>query len=480
MPNQVNTSDVSIDNLEIHSATGTYDLRPHFVELNLYENLYASSLTSNITLIDSVNLPYNLALVGQEVIDINISLSGFDTGVDKEHLISINPPPMHVNTLNNRIYNKPKAQAYTLSMISEHFMSSVHSKVSKSYFDKTIGEIVENIYLEYLDDRTESEKKNDIKGLFVEETERTERIIIPSLTPIEAINWLAKRAVQGDDFGANYLFFETLNGSRFVSLNYLIREQEPVVKFVYKPRVDDSSGVEHLSAGIIKIDKFAFIKQFNRIELIERGVYSSKLITHDIVTKTIEEHDYDGYSQWEEIYHLGKYPPLSDSDIDTKSAGVSRISHAPPGAINFPNDAKRMSGQVDGNIEFYPKHDRLYSQNIGDLYDNEVELWRQRRKSHMGIHDGLNILIETNGVSGLRVGHIVELELPSPETSERDGSSDSIHDKFLSGNYMVTAIQHIFSSIDSNNPKIAYTMKIELSKDGMEEQVAYRKSRKED
>ena len=98
----------------------------------------------------------------------------------------------------------------------------------------------------------------------------------------------------------------------------------------------------------------------------------------------------------------------------------------------------------------------------------------------MGIHDGINILIETNGVSGLRVGHIVELELPSPETSERDGSSDSLYDKFLSGNYMVTAIQHIFSSIDSNNPKIAYKMKIELSKDGMEEQVAYRKSRKEE
>ena len=476
---QVNTSDVKIKTLQIHSATGSYDLSPHFVELNVYENLYASSITSNITLIDSVNLPYNLALVGQEVLDVNISLSGFDTGADKEHLISITPPPMHVNTLNNRIYNKPKGQAYTLSMISEHFMSSIHSKVSKSYFDMTIAEMVEDIYLTYLDDRTESEKKNNIRGLFVEETGRTERFIIPNLSPIDAINWLAKRAVQDNGFGVNYLFFETINGSRFVSLNYLIEDKKPLFKFVYRPRVDDPSGVEHLSAGIIKIDKFAFIKQFNRAELIKRGVYSSKLITHDIVTKTIEEHDYDGYSQWEEIYHLGKYPPLSDSDIDTKSAGVTRVSHAPPGAIDFPNDSKRMSGQVDGNVEFYPKHDNMYSQSTNDSYDNEVELWRQRRKNHAGIHDGLNILIEINGISGLRVGNIVELELPSPETSEIDGSSDIIYDKFLSGNYMVTAIQHIFSSIDANNPKISYTMKVELTKDGMEEQIAYRKSRKE-
>lgn len=480
MSTQVNTADVSIKKLEIRTGNGRYNLLPHLLELNIYENLYSSSLTSNITLVDSVNLPYYLDLVGQETIDIDIALDGFDAGGNIENLVSIKPPPFHVNSLNNRIYTKPKTQVFTLSMISEHFMSSAHSKVSKSYFDKTIGEIVKDIYLTYMDDRGETEKNQNIRGLFVEETERTERFIIPNLNPIDAINWLAQRAVQGNDFGVNYLFFETLNGSRFVSLNYLIKDSQPVFKFIYRPRTDDPTGVENLYDGVIKIDNFSFLKQFDRTELIQRGVYSSKLITHDIVTKVLKEHDYDGYSQWDELYHLGEFPPLSNSDIETKSAGVTRVSHAPPGAINFPNDSKRMSGQVDGHIEFYPKHDNMYSQNASDEYDNEVEVWRQRHKGHMGIHDGLNIVIETNGVSGIRIGQIVELELPSPETSERDGASDVVYDRFLSGNYMVTAIQHIFSSINSNDPKVSYKMKIELGKDGMEEQISSRKSRKED
>ena len=480
MPTQVNATDVTIKEVTIRSSTGKYDLIPHLLELSIFENIYRSSLTSTVVLNDSVNLPNKLALVGQETIDIDISLSGFDAGGEEEHILSIKPPPMHVNALNNRAYNKPKSQMFTLSLYSEQYMSSVHSKVSRSYFDKTISEIVNDIYLTYLDDRNESEKKNNIRGLYVEPTERTERIIIPNLNPIDAILWLSKRAVPEESFGVNYVFFETINGSFFISLDSLIADHPPLFKFVLRPRVDDPTGAESLAQGIIKIDKIGFIKQFDRDELIKRGVYSSKLITHDIVTKTIEEHDYDGYSQWQEVYHLGEFPPLSNSDIETKSAGVTRVSYAPPGAIDFPNDSKTMAGQVDGSVEFYPKHDNIYSQNANDEYDNEVDVWRQRRKNNMGIHDGTLILIETSGVSGIRVGQIVELELPSPETSEKDQGSDTVYDGYLSGNYMVTAIQHIFSSAKAKDPKVSYKMKIELCKDGMEEQVSDRKSRKED
>jgi len=42
---------------------------------------------------------------------------------------------------------------------------------------------------------------------------------------------------------------------------------------------------------------------------------------------------------------------------------------------------------------------------------------------------------------------------------------------------MVTAIQHIFST---GKEKVAYNMKVEVTKDGLEEFVDSRKSRKED
>ena len=127
-------------------------------------------------------------------------------------------------------------------------------------------------------------------------------------------------------------------------------------------------------------------------------------------------------------------------------------------------------------IEFYPKHDQMYAQNANDLYNNQVERWKLRRNAHIGIYDCTTILLEVSGNSAIRVGQIVTVILPSPETTSKDKKSDVADDKYLSGKYMVTAIQHIFSR---GKEKVAYNMKIEVSKDGLEDIVDARKSRKE-
>jgi hypothetical protein len=45
---------------------------------------------------------------------------------------------------------------------------------------------------------------------------------------------------------------------------------------------------------------------------------------------------------------------------------------------------------------------------------------------------------------------------------------------------MITAIQHIFSKIKPTEQKVTYNMKIEVVKDGLEDMVETRESRKED
>ena len=91
-----------------------------------------------------------------------------------------------------------------------------------------------------------------------------------------------------------------------------------------------------------------------------------------------------------------------------------------------------------------------------------------------------SILIEITGISTLRVGQLVNLEVPSPETSEEDGKSDLLYDTFISGVYMITAIQHQFrKDINSATPDVEYWMNVELSKDGFESKTSTRKSRKE-
>ena len=469
---QTNATDVSVKNISIRSATGSFSLVDNFLELSVFENIFRPCMSASLVLSDSQNIPYKLPIIGEETVDIDIMITGFE-GTKDEKVFSIKPPPFHVNSISNRDFTKPKAQIFTLDLISEQYMSSLHSKVSKSYKNQKISSIVEDIYRTYIDDGT--------GFLFVEPTDRNETVIIPNLNPFDSIKWLTKRAIQNDSASVNYLFFETIAGTSFMSLDSLA-QVEPICTFIQKQRVDDPTGVENISVNIFKIDSFTFLNQFDKSKNIKRGVYSSKLITHDIVRKKIVQSEYNGFNEWFGFNHCGMFPTQSNADVETKSASVNRTSFGPgnsENAFQITNE-KALGDMTDSKVEFYPKHYQMYSSNRGDYYDNNVESWKLRRSGHVGVYDGIALLLEISGNSMLRVGHTVTLELPSPQTTDKDDATDDINDKFLSGTYMITAIQHIFSKIKPTEQKVTYNMKIEVVKDGLEDMVETRESRKED
>ena len=70
MATQIHASDVTIDHLNIHSSFGSYDLTPHLVELNIYENIFNQYLSANLTLTEAFNLPYKLPICGEETVEI--------------------------------------------------------------------------------------------------------------------------------------------------------------------------------------------------------------------------------------------------------------------------------------------------------------------------------------------------------------------------------------------------------------------------
>ena len=463
MPNIINPSSVNIRKIDLRGATGTFDLSDNFIELSVYENIFQPALTAHIIISDSFNLPAKLPIVGEETLDIIFSLEGVD-----DDDASIFLPPMHVNDISSRFMTKPKSQQYSLELVSEQFMNNAHSTISKSYRGKTVEQIVKDIYSSHLDD--EHENSN---GITTESTDGIENIIIPNLHPHDAIRWLSQRTIAADSNAINFIYFETMSGSRFVSINNLV-EQEPILTFTQSPAAEDAFKIESLSAGIIKYDKISFVKQFDKYVNTKRGLYASKLITHDIVKKKIVQHEYTGFNEWFGISHLGLYPPLSNSETEIKKS--SRKSFAPPATEFSSIDETELGNQVDSHIEFYPKHNQMYSLNTGDIYDNKVEDWKLQRNSHMEIYNGLKVMIECAGVSFLKIGSTVNLLVTSPETTDRDGTMFDGYEKYLSGKWLVSEIRHILTQKDD----IQYRMVVMLIKDGLEDIVPLRKTRKED
>ena len=68
-----------------------------------------------------------------------------------------------------------------------------------------------------------------------------------------------------------------------------------------------------------------------------------------------------------------------------------------------------------------------------------------------------------SGISFLRLGMVVGLQVPSGETTS-SGKKELAYDRHLSGNYMVTSIRHIFSQQGQGNT--GYKMMVELTSDG--------------
>jgi len=453
--NQVGVSDVAIDKVSIESSHGSVDVRGIFNELNIYEDIFSNALTADLTLTEAYNLPYKLPIIGEEILDIDIRLEGSQGTKAKS---KIDPPMFFLYDLNNRYHHvktdgigSAKAQTYTMHYISEQGMSNVHSRVSKSYQKFTADEIVMDIFDNYLYD--------GYSDLMVSESHGILPCVIPNWTPHQACNWLAGRARSAKwDTAVNYLFYETMDSVNFACLGDLADiDTEPVLTFTQEPRVDDPTNIEGFSGGKVRIDNLQFINHFDRIKNAKRGEYASKLVTHDIVTKKIEQHDYNGYNDWASFVHTSDFPATPYSDVDIASAMMKRTSLAP--SEYKVTDGASLQTFTDSSVSFYPKHSQMFAQTPGHKYDNQAELWKLQRAGQMSLYDGYTMQIQCAGLPMLRVGHIVKVLVASTEGTS-SGKEDIGTDKFLSGTYMVTAIRHIIT-------KDGYRMNVEVSRDGL-------------
>ena len=101
------------------------------------------------------------------------------------------------------------------------------------------------------------------KKLFFQKTRNQDKVVIPNITPIDAIKMLAKRSLPSnltDTGGAGYLFYETTKGFHFRSWESLCvtkngEQVKPKQKFRYIQVPVDRFGHEYLDEKGKKLDK---------------------------------------------------------------------------------------------------------------------------------------------------------------------------------------------------------------------------------
>ena len=447
-------SDAHIEFIELITPDGVYDLKDKLITFDMYESLYRKTITIEIAINDSTNLPFHAPLLGEEYLNFRFNTKSSSGDTD------IWPGSMFLVEITDRYITKDRQQVYILHFISQQGMHSMNSTVSRSFNAKPISDIVESIYYDYLYDGS----SNDIT---VEPTLGIENIVVPNLKPLEAIDWLSKRAVNKNGV-PNYVFWESNGESYFKSIDSLLGGST-VSNFVLNPISNDSTKLRALSNGVIEIDELQIISGFNVSRNVEDGYYASKLVTHDIVTKKIEESTYS----LDKIYKGGinqtdKFMPISDSETDFTPN--DRHTFAPLNKQSL-NDGSSMQSYYDSNVRVYPKHNQLFSRTRGELYNNNVEDWLLQRSTLIQSLDQIRLKVTCPAVATLEVGHIIEISVPSPQSviktiNGQISNIGDLNDFYLSGKYLVTSLNRNVNFADKSTT-YRYTMTMELTKSGL-------------
>ena len=382
-------SSIRDDFLEISDLVG---------ELNIYEDMFNNTISGNIIIEDMFNMIGKFPIVGHE--DVTILLDTPDSD-DEMKLV------FQVYKLSDYNRISERVSAYTLNLISKEYILNQGLSVSKSYPSSVISDVVRRIYDElYLHEIYIKPKEIEI-----ENTRSIQDIWIPNWKPFDAINWLASKSVPEGKFGSNFFFYENRDGYHFKSVEELSSVNEPVESYRYAPKnfSHPEKMMQPKKDQHKVVEDYSIESTYDILANLRMGMYSSRVIYHDMINRLYAIKDYDYAEEWDKHNHIGNSMMMSPTEernkFNTKKLGYQRI-------VPISNEAQGLSNNV------------------------------QERLSQLQQLHSFRMNVTMIGDVSRKIGDIIEMEIESPEETEGEYKSDP----FYSGRYLVTGIRHIINT----------------------------------
>lgn len=393
--------DVNVEQITITSRNGfTQNITNQVMGVELFEDLFSPFLSGNIIVKDSLDLINLIPLVGEELVKIKIntpSFEGFGKVIDND---------FYLYKLSDIEFTGDKSKVYRLHFISPEAIVDVNKRISKSFSGK-ISDIAKQI----INDQTYGFESK--KFLNLEDTQNSTKYVSNFWSPVTNINYLLGNAVSMEN-DPNFVFFENRTGFNFISLTKLYTQAatQMFINDAWLRDFDNGGGnrrnVEEEYKRIIEI---SIPNSYNYMDNIRAGMYSSKIITYDILTKKYASKHYNILDNWKKESNLNPYPLVSNNHIDNPWSTIIR------------------------ETKYYNNFDK-YS----DVTNTKT---LQKRISQMLQAEGNRIEIVVPGRTDYTVGQKVEVKLyKNQPTSKED--TDFI-DQVNSGFYIISAVNHFFT-----------------------------------
>lgn len=394
-----------------------------FTSMEVYEDAFKYSIEGKIRIKDYVGGQEKFIITGGEELAIVL----LKPNGSNEILVS--RKDLIVTKISEIIFTQANFREYDLFFTSKTSINSMKNKVFRSFGnDRNLQSVVSKLFRE----TKNSTSKISILG---DDVRLDNPYLCEGLRPLDAINFLAKRACSNKDY---YLFYERFSSNPtenfthvFAGFNYLKnfwQNVNSIPKIVYEPNtnqinyIDEIENEELIHAYYLRVEP-----NYDNLALIKSGFYNSRVRKLNLISRTYNDTKIN-YSQ-----------EFNKTVKDTY-------------ANKFINDDNIFNQYDDTTIE------RLIVSPSNDVIQNNDQ-WIKYDTLGSIINSGLRVVVQISGSSNkLCVGNMVELSVPSDVSKTLYlNDSDRHEDQMYSGRYMITAVKH---EID---PK-SYKKTLELSR----------------
>jgi len=119
-----------IQKCKLTSSSGLVfpDFEKLITGIDIFENIFTNSITGHIEVVETVNLPTNMPLTGQDFLELTIVTPGLEDEPIIDHVFCI-------NQIQSREELSVGSQFYILSIVTPETLRNNRTRVSASYTD---------------------------------------------------------------------------------------------------------------------------------------------------------------------------------------------------------------------------------------------------------------------------------------------------------------------------------------------------------
>jgi len=424
-------TDYQLDKIDLITSLsgGKVNLIPFMVELNLFEDIYSSTISGELVISDALGLISNFRLNGTEFLEITLRKTSSDNYPIKKNY--------RLYKISNRSTGESNAyEVYTINFCSEEFLLSEQYRISKSVKGKKISEIIKMILTSYI-----RVGITGTKTINIDDSSGVYDFILPNKKLFETINWLSTYALPANKVGADMLFYENSDGYFFRSLQTMYNQKE------YQTYKFDPKNIDiELNQQVTNALNFEVLDFFDTLGGIANGTFSNRLITLNPLTRTFK---IDNDFNYAEYYNKSKKMNPGAVVNDYRNRHKKTIYDLPPNELEV--GTLRMATE---NTEMKKVS---YIAQDPDSVANDINIrkYMPNRVAQIALANYTRIKLTVAGDPSLLAGKTVVFN-----TYGFNGTENREKDSFYSGKYLITAVRHIVK----NN---SYITVMELAKESV-------------